>query len=589
MKSVHTISRIGIRPSRFISDYGTNAIFFGEGQALHCNIDGICLNRLECQDNIQEGVFAEGKAIVALNSGVLNFNRINNRSNKTIESRRTVHALFPGPDSDSFYIATRRVMHLEFELISGNREKNVIFKIKRECGIKMLFAGADDLSDVSIEHYKDETYICDKSPRVTVFSGSQLSKTIECFPVPIYRAVQAPSGSMYFVGASGKMVQAFDENGEIFAKELPFAVKKVLCSASRVVAICEHGSIFILDLKGNITDGGLLFTEIIDSKVSPDGFIWCLTEDGTLAIICEEKAELSLKINQYLHIDTAGRRTLFQEALCGALEKNKISKLKESELRSKSLKLNKKERELKSVECKLKQELAKLAPLLDEVKRREKQAQDKLNSAKALETEMQRFCTAEELCNKLKELKKKADDDKKAFPATEEEIDNIEKEIEESRKLKQELVEAHKNKSESLSGLKTELDKLSREEEVLSKDYDESARKLSELNSSIEQRKDFIKNAPEQIKTIKEEEKGYALKIKELKEKIAAHKEKISAAKIEAEAVENTFNNETQKLNNILSSAEILRKKQGNLPEIDKLTQQLIGLINKTIPEKEGE
>jgi len=590
LKCIHKIeiSEAGI--TKFNTDFGLKCALHKQNQAFLYDIEGNCICQFECRDKMQESVFADKRAIVATDIQTLHFYRLQERTNKIIKRNNLIHALFPGPDSSSFYLATRKIRSIDLELIS-TRKENTVLRLK---GLSSLFSAIKRLCieeaepvEISISHVGIKTYICNKTGRVSVFSGTKPGKNLSGFPVPIYRTIETSFDTAYFAGIQGKTIRVFDENKkEIFTKEIPFAIKDVLSTASNIVVVCEYGAIFMLDFRGHIVDGGFLAKEIIDCKVSPDGLIWCLTEENSIMIIAQEESEGVAKINQWLHLDTAGKKTPLQEALCGMKDKDKEYNSKEAELQSKARRLNKKEKELKALERKLKQESARISPLLDEVKEREEKANDKLNAAKTLEAEMLRLGTAEELCKKLEELKKKADEDKVEFPVTEEEINKAEQEIGETEKIKSELTEQLKHKREALSALKHETSSLSQEELELNDGINQTKKELAKIKSSIEEKKAFLKSAPQQIKALEDEVKDCNLKAKELSDNLMAAKKKTEDAILTKEKLTKELKNKQEELGLILESTKVVKEKAANLPQINELAQKLAKLIEETQPEE---
>jgi hypothetical protein len=572
--------------TKFTTDFNLHYLFFEENRATLFDLDGNCISQFECRDKMQEGVFADNRVIVATDVRTLCFYNLRERTNKIVKRKNLIHALFPGYDSSSFYLGTRRIRSLDLELIS-TRKENTVLKLKglssTFLAIKRLYIEEAEPVEISITHAGVKTYICNKTQSVKVFSGAKAAGVLKNFPLPIYKAVEPPFDIPYFAGAQGKIVRVFDEHKkEIFTRELPFAVKDILGSANHILVTCEYGAIFMLNFRGNIVDGGFLAKEIIDCKVSPDGLLWCLTEDGSLMIIAQEETQGAAKINQWLHLDTAGKKTPLQEALSGIKEKDKEHNSKESELQSKAHKLNKKEKELKNLERRLKQESTRLKPVLNEVKERERKAAEKLDSANRLEAEMLRLSTVEELCKKLKELKKKADEEKVEFPVTEEGINKAEQEIKETEKLNSGLNERLKSKKEELLGLKNKASSLSQEELKLNEGIGQAKKELTRVESGIQKKKAFLKSAPQQIKTLEDEESACGLKVKELNDNLAATQKKSEDAALTKENLTEELKSKQEELNLILESTKVVKEKAKNIPEINELAQRLAKLIEET-------
>jgi len=586
LKCIHKIEILETGITKFTSDYSLNCILHKKNRAFLYDIYGTCVCQFECRDKMQESVFADNRAIVATDVRTLCFYNLRERTNKIIKRKNLIHALLPGSESSSFYLGTRRIRSLDLELIS-TRKENTVLRLKglssTFSAIKRLYVEEAEPVEISITHAGVKTYICNKTQSVKVFSRAKAAGVLKDFPLPIYKAVETPFDVPYFAGVQGKIVRVFDEQKkEIFTSEFPFAVKDILSSANHIVVTCEYGAIFMLNFRGDIVDGGFLAKEIIDCKVSPDGLLWCLTEDGSLMIIAQEETQGAAKINQWLHLDTAGKKTPLQEALSGIKEKDKEHNSKESELQSKAHKLNKKETELKNLERRLKQESARLKPVLNEVKERERKAAEKLDSANRLEAEMLRLSTAEELCKKLKELKKKADEDKVEFPVTEEGINKAEQEIKETEKLNSGLNERLKSKKEELLGLKNKASSLSQEELKLSEGIGQAKKELTRVESGIQKKKAFLKSAPQQIKTLEDEESACGLKVKELNDNLAAAQKKTEDAAFTKEKLIEELKSKQEELNLILESTKVVREKAKNIPEINALAQRLAELIEKT-------
>jgi len=586
LRCIHKIPALEIGVTKFTTDFGLFCLLFKENRATLFDLDGNCISQFECRDKMQEGVFADNRAIVATDVRTLCFYNLRERTNRIVKRKNLIHALLPGPDSSSFYLGTRRIKSLDLELIS-TRKENTVLRLKglssTFLAIKRLYIEEAEPVEISITHTGAKTYICNKIQSVKVFSGAKPAGKLGGFPLPIYRAVETPFDMPYFAGVQSKTVMVFDEHKrEIFTRELPFTVKDVLSAVNHIVVTCEYGAIFMLNFRGDIVDGGFIAEEIIDCKVSPDGLLWCLTEDGSLMVIAQEETEGTANINQWLHLDTLRKKTPLQEALSGIKEKDKEHNSKESELQSKARKLNKKEKELKNLERKLKYESARLTSLLNEVKEREKKAAEKLISAEKLEAEMLRLGTAEELCNKLKDLKKKADEEKVVFPVTEEEINKAEHEIKEAEKLNSGLNERLKQKKEELSGMKKKASSFSQEEFKLNEDIGQAKKELAKLESGIEKKKEFLKGAPQQIKALEDEEKACDLKVKELNDNLTAAQKKTEDVAFTKEKLTEELKSKQEELRLILESTKVVREKAKNIPEINELAQRLAELIEQT-------
>jgi len=593
LKCIHKSPVINAKVTKFVTNFN-HYLSFEENRATLYDVDGNALSQFECRDKMQEGVFAENRAIVATDIQTLCFYNLRERTNKIIKSKKLIHALLPGPDSGSYYLATRRIKTIDLELIS-TRKENTVLRLRGISSIfsaiKRLYIEEAEPVEISISHAGAKTYISNKTQKVMVYSGAKPARTLRGFPLPIYKAIETPFDTPYFAGIQGKTVRVFDENKrEIFTKELPFIIKDILSrsTTNNIVVVCEFGAIFMLNFRGDIVDGGFLAKEITSCQISPDGLLWCLTEDGSLMIVAQEEVEETEKIAQWLHLDTAGRKSPLQEALSKINEQDKEHKSKESALQLEQHKLNQKEKELKNLESELKQDSAKADSHLTQAKERERIAEAKLKHAEELEAEMQRLDSIEELSNRLKEHHAKAIEDKAEFKAKEEEINKITQEIKDTQVVKSALEEKIKQESEALSGLNAEIAKLTQEEESLANDSEELLKKISELKTLIQQKKLFFKNAPADIKDLEEKEKTYSLKVKELNNKLQGLKERIDKVSKEKEEIEKKLGLKTGELNQILQSAKIVSEKEKNIPEIYKLSQQLIKLIEKTHSGKGG-
>jgi len=592
LKCIHKIEIPESGITKFTTNFGLNCILHKQNQAFLYDIEGNCVCQFECRDKMQESVFVDNRAIVAVDARTLHFCNLRERTNKIVKRSNLIHALFPGPDASSFYIGTRRIRSIDLELISTKNDKAVL-RLRGLSSIlsaiKRLYIEEAEPVEIAITHTGVRTYICNKTEKVMVVSGTKLLRILKDFPLPIYKAVEISFGTPNFTGIQGRTIRVFDEiNKEVFTKELPFVIKDVLGTANNIVVVCEFGAIFMLNFKGDIVDGGFLAKEIIDCKVSSDGLIWCLTEENAIMIIAQEEVEEKEKISQWLHLDIAGRKSPLQEALSKINEQDRERKAKESALQLQQCKLTQKEKQLKNSESKLKQDTAKVNSLLNQAKEREKIAEAKLKHAEELEAEMQRLGSIEKLSNRLKEHYAKAIEDKAQFKAKEEEINKITQEIKNAQAVKSALEQKIKQESEALSSLNAEIAKLTQEKEELTKDSEKADKKISELKALIQERKLFLKNAPAEIKDLEEKEKNYSLKVKELNDKLQELKEKTDKASVEKEELEKKLGLKTEELNQILQSAKIVAEKEKSIPEIYKLSQQLIKLIEKTHSEKGG-
>ncbi len=571
LKCIHKTPVFSEKLIKFSTDFHRHYLLFGENKAHLYDVDGNALSQFECKGGMREGVFADNMAIVATDEGTLNFYNIKERTSKIV--KRSVHGLLPGPGFASFYIVTHRGRGLDLALI-GSTEKNPVLRMDGVSsifsGLKRFFTGVIEPSELSISHSKSKSYICNKTNKAFIYCGSKLDETLGSFPLPIYKVVETPLGDIY-LGVKENIVRGFFEDmRERFTNEFPFYVKEVLATDKNIIVVCSYGTIFVLNLVGDITDGGFIGKEIIDCHISSDGFLWCLLEDGSLMIITLDPQE-NPEISQLIDLSIRENRTPLQEAL-----------LKEVELQSELRKLSRKTKELNVFESKLKMESKKLATLSSKVKKREKSAEAKLKDAEKLEAEMPKLDNVEALSIRLKELEQKAAQDKTQLAAREAEIDKITQEIKDTEELKQALILRLKDKSDALAKSKAEIDKLTHEEQRLIKDSEFTNKRVSELKKIIEGQEAFLKNAPEQIRKLEEDEKNHRLKINEINDNILSLKQKIDTAKREEEELKKKISLKNDELKQILESAKIVHEREKNIPEIYKLSQQLINLIDKT-------
>jgi len=571
LKCIHKTPEFNAELTKFVTDSHRHYLVFEEGKAHLYDVDGNALSQFECRGGMQEGVFADNRAIVATDEGTLNFYNIKDRVNKIV--KRSVHGLLPGPDFSSFYIVTHRGTGLDLALISS-KEKNPVLRVDGVSsvfsGLKRFFTGVIEPPELSIAHSESKTYICNKTNKVSIYSGSKLDETLDGFPLPIYKVVETPLGNIY-LGVKENIVRGFFEDmRERFTNEFPFPVKEVLVIDKNIMVICSYGAIFALNLVGDITDGGFIGKEIVDCHISPEGFLWCLIEDGSLMIIALDSAQENPEISQLIDLSTRGKTPL-QAALS-----------KEVELQSGLRKLSRKTKELNDFESKLKVESKKLVTLSNKIKKREESAEANFKDAKILEAEMLKLDSVEALSTRLKELEQKAAQDKAQFTAREAEIDKITQEIKATEELKKALILRLKENSEELSKSKTELDKLIQEGQRLMKDSKSPSKRVSELKKIIEGQEAFLKNAPEQIKKLEEDEKSHKLKINEINANISSLSQKIGTAKCEEEELKKKLSLKNDELKQILESAKIVYEREKNVPEIYKLSQQLIKLIDRT-------
>jgi len=563
MKCIHKTPEFNGKLIKFSTDFHRHYALFGENKVYLYDVDGNALSQFEYKGNIREGVFADNRAIVATDENTLNFYNIKERTNKVVKS--SVHGLLPGPDFTSFYVVTHRGRGINLELISL-KEENSVLRIDGVSsifsGLKRFFTGVIEPLELSISHSKSKTYICNRTNKVFVYSRNKLVKTLDNFTLPIYRVVETLLGDIYLGVRENTICGFFEDGRERFVREFPSFVKEVLATDKSIIVICSHGAIFTISLTGDIADRSSVGREIIDCHISHEGFLWCLIEDGSLMIIAQNATRNNSEITQ--RIDLAATEE------------------KETELRVKLRKLNRKTKELNDFESKLKAESKKLTTLSNKVKKREKLAEAELKNAKKLEAEMLKLENVEALSVRLKELEQKAIQDKAQFAAREAEIDKITQEIKAAEELKQALVSRLKDRVDALAKLKVEVNKLTQEEQRFMKDSKSPNKRVSELKKIIEGQEAFLKNAPEQIRKLEEEEKSHGLKIHEINDSILSLKQKIDTARHEEEELKKKISLKNDELNQILASAKIVHERERNVPEIYKLSQQLIKLIDKT-------
>ena len=571
LKCIHKTPVFSEKLIKFSTDFHRHYLLFGENKAHLYDVDGNALSQFECKGGMREGVFADNRAIVATDEGTLNFYNIKERTSKIV--KRSVHGLLPGTGFASFYIVTHRGRGLGLALI-GSTEKNPVLRMDGVSsifsGLKRFFTGVIEPSELSISHSKSKSYICNKTNKVFIYCGSKLDETLDSFPLPIYKVVETPLGDIY-LGVEENTVRGFFEDmRERFTSEFPFYVKEVLATDKNIIVVCSYGAIFVLNLVGDITDGGFIGKEIIDCHISSDGLLWCLLENGSLMIITLDPQE-SPEISQLIDLSIRENRTPLQEAL-----------LKEVELQSELRKLSRKTKELNVFESKLKMESKKLATLSNKAKKREKLAEAKLKDVQKLEAEIPKLDNVETLSIKLKELEQKAIQDKTQLAAREAEIDKITQEIKTIEELKEALILRLKDKTDTIAKSKAEIDRLTQEEQRSIKDSESTNKRVSELKKIIEGQKVFLMNAPEQIRKLEEDEKNHRLKINEINDNILSLKQKIDTAKREEEELKKKLSLKNDELKQVLESAKIVHEREKNIPEIYKLSQQLINLIDKT-------
>ena len=571
LKCIHKTPVFSEKLIKFSTDFHRHYLLFGENKAHLYDVDGNALSQFECKGGMREGVFADNRAIIVTDEGTLNFYNIKERTSKIV--KRSVHGLLPGTGFASFYIVTHRGRGLGLALI-GSTEKNPVLRMDGVSsifsGLKRFFTGVIEPSELSILHSKSKSYICNKTNKVFIYCGSKLDKTLDGFPLPIYKVVETPLGDIY-LGVEENIVRGFFEDmRERFTNEFPFYVKEVLATDKNIIVVCSYGTIFVLNLVGDITDGGFIGKEIIDCHISSDGLLWCLLEDGSLMIITLDPQE-SPEISQLIDLSIRENRTPLQEAL-----------LKEVELQSELCKLSRKTKELNVFESKLKMESKKLATLSNKAKKREKLAEAKLKDVQKLEAEIPKLDNVETLSIKLKELEQKAIQDKTQLAAREAEIDKITQEIKTIEELKEALILRLKDKTDTIAKSKAEIDRLTQEEQRSIKDSESTNKRVSELKKIIEGQKVFLMNAPEQIRKLEEDEKSHRLKINEINGNILSLKQKIDTAKREEEELKKKLSLKNDELKQVLESAKIVHEREKNIPEIYKLSQQLINLIDKT-------
>jgi chromosome segregation ATPase len=244
-------------------------------------------------------------------------------------------------------------------------------------------------------------------------------------------------------------------------------------------------------------------------------------------------------------------------------------------------KIHHKETELSGLESKLKKDSTRTATLIKQAQEREKTAGTLFTRAKALEDEMKRMDSIEELSQRLQQHYQRAIEDKTKFSEIENEINNMVREIKEIENRNAELTAGFSHKREELSKLNGEIEILVSQEQRLNDDYEQTKNKLSTLNSSILEKTQFINNAPEQIQSLEKEEEGCALRIKELERKITVISKRVEKAQMARMKLEENLTDKTKELNQILVSAKIVKQKEKNIPKVQELSQQLITLIEE--------
>ena len=582
LKSIHRTPVVNAELIKVVTYFYKHYLLFETDKAHLYDIDGNALSQFECRNGIREGVFAENKAIVAVDIETLSFYDIKNRTNKLIRRDGPIHGLLPGPDFNSFCIAGYKGTSLLLEFIL--RKKNVIRLEDASgilAGIKRFFAGIVEPVNVSVLYAGSTTYISNKTSKVTVFSENKLVSRE--FSLPIYRVAKNRFSNIVLISVEGKTMRVFDKDAqEVYSQCFPFDIKDVLSSNDNIAVICEYGTIYLLDFIGNIVDFGFIGQEIIDCKMSPDGLLWCLLEDNSLMIIGQEVYKESAGLGQWLHLDTSSNKTPLQEAFITSEGKDRAYKTKEAELQSKTRKLNKKEKDLKAFETNLKKESEKVTFLSSSANKRNKEADEKLNHAKTIEAGILRLENIEELSKKLKEKEKTSSTDEAQFIAKQNEIDKIVNNIKKVEEAKQGLITKINENKNFLSVLSKEMDDLSQEESALSKNRKDTEKKISDLQSQIKQQKVFLNNAPGEINSFGGEIKANELKIKALDEKIATLKQKIAVAQNSINESEKNLKSKSEELNQILLSAKVVSEKEKNIPEIYNLSQKLIELISKS-------
>ena len=374
LKCIHKTPAIKGKATKFVTDFYRHYFLVEEDKTTLFDIDGHTLIQFECQDRIREAVFTNNRAIVATNTRALYFYNLKEKTTALVRPQYPIHGLFSGPDFNSFYLGTRQIRSIDFRLVS---EEGMCAAFRLEGASRILSAikryyseGADPI-DVSIAHIGAKTCVCNKTPKVKVFTKPKSIRTLKGFPLPIYTVIASSSDALYLAGAKGNTIKVFDENiKEIFAKEVPFTIKDILAANNHIVAVCEFGALFVLNLQGEIVDGGLLAQEIIDCQASHDGLLWCLTADSSLMIIAREEEKEMSGISQWLHLDATGRKSPLQEAFLKINEAGKEQTAKEITLQTQLGNVHRKETELKRLESKLKKDSASAEALIRQAQER---------------------------------------------------------------------------------------------------------------------------------------------------------------------------------------------------------------------------
>ena len=591
LKCIHQTPPIKTKASKFVTDFYVNYVLFEQDNATLCDLYGNILGEFKCGNGIRAGVFAENKAIIARDTKRLYFYDIKNKTSRIVRCKKPVHALFPGQDFNSFYVGTHKGKNLEIELMSVKGE-DVIFELKGKSGIlsglRRFFTGRIKPLEISMLHSGSQIYICDKSPKIEIFSEIEPLKSLGKFPAPIYQVLRKPDNNLLLFGAVDKTVYAFDENkNQIFSKEFPIPIMDILLEGNRLVIIGRYGTIFMLDFKGDILDGGFIGKDIIDCHISHEGLLWCLTEDASLMIIAPV-GETAVDIFSLIHVGLTGKEGPLEKALHEINEKASEQRSEKARLRIKGFDLDKKEIEIKNLDKKVRQESSRVNLMTRKVELREEKTELKLKHLRKFKALLLRMDTVEVLSTRLKILERRALEDKSEFPFIEEMINKRTQEIKETEETKSRLEERVKQETEKLSGLKKEISNLRREGSDLEETYKQAKKELTELKSKIEENNAFIQNAPQEIKKLEKEEEFYTSKIKKMEEEILTIRQRIEKAKTDEEESRKKLGIETEKLAQIKSSLKRIKEKEENTPRILKKAQELKELIDKTNLNKEG-
>jgi len=579
LKNIHRTPVFNAELIKFVTDFYKHYLIFERDKAHLYDINANALSQFESRNGICEGVFAENKAIVAVDIEILSFYDIKNRTTKLIRRDGPIHGLLSGPDFSSFCIAAYKGTSILLEFIL--RKKNVIRLEDASgvlAGIKRFF-GVVEPVNVSVLYAGSTTYISNKTSKVMVFSENKLVSRE--FSLPIYRVAKNRYGNIVLINVDGNTIRAFDGDGrEVFSQYFPFEIKDVLDSSDNISVICKYGTIYMLDFTGNIIDLGFIGQEVIDCKMSPDGLLWCLLEDNSLMIIGQETHKESAGLGQWLHLGTSSNTPL-QEALIAIEGKDMAYKTKEVELQSKTRKLNKREKDLNALEANLKKESEKVALLSSNANKHNKEADDKLSHAKTIEAEILRLENIEELSKKLKEKERVSSADEAQFLAKQNEIDKIVSNVKRVEEAKQGLITKINESKKTLSVLSKEINGLTQEDFTLSKNREDTEKRISDLKSQIKQQNTFLNNAPKELASLEGEVKTSELTIKGLNEKISSLNQKITVAQHKRNEAEANLKAKSEELDQMLLSAKIVSEKEKNIPEIYNLSQKLIELINK--------